>query len=402
MSGWPSAIMSTRVTASRTHARSRVKLLGLHPGWLCIAAAMALSLVGASAIALSSPESATRQLVFLGLGVFAALLVAIPHPRHLRRIAWPFYILVLGMLVLLLLPGIPDWLVRPRNGARRWISLVVTDLQPSELAKIGFILVLALYLRFRRSHRSLKGLVPVLLLALVPMALVLKEPDLGTAMLFLPTLFAVLVVAGARWRDLGMIMLLGLLGAACMAPMLRPHQVARIKALAAQVQGDTRYEDDIGYQGARSMTLIGSGGLHGHEEYEAAMLLKWNHLPERHNDMIFTVICTRWGALGAILVWGLYGLLAVGGLLTAGFSRDPYGKLVAVGITTIILAQMVVNSGMTLGLLPITGMTLPFVSYGGSSLVVTWIMVGLLVGIARHPGASAWGNDFEFDGRGRS
>jgi len=363
---------------------------------------MALSLVGASAIALSSPESATRQLLFLGLGVLAALLVALPHARHLRRVAWPFYVLVLAMLVFLLLPGVPEWLVRPRNGARRWISLVVTDLQPSELAKIGFILVLALYLRFRRSHRSLKGLVPVLLLALAPMVLVLMEPDLGTAMLFLPTLFAVLVVAGARWRDLGMIMLLGLLGAACMAPLLRPHQVARIKALIAQVQSDTRYEHDIGYQGARSMTLIGSGGLHGHEEYEAAMLLRWNHLPERHNDMIFTVICTRWGAVGAGLVWSLYGLLAIGGLMTAGFSRDPYGKLVAVGITTIILAQMVVNSGMTLGLLPITGMTLPFVSYGGSSLVVTWIMVGLLVGIARNPGKATWGDSFEFSGRGRS
>ena len=402
MSGWSSAIRSPRVTSSRTSSRGKVRLLGLHPGWLCIAAAMALSLVGASAIALSSPESATRQLLFLGLGVLAALLVALPHPRHLRRVAWPFYVLVLAMLVFLLLPGVPDWLVRPRNGARRWISLVVTDLQPSELAKIGFILVLALYLRFRRSHRSLKGLVPVLLLALAPMVLVLMEPDLGTAMLFLPTLFAVLVVAGARWRDLGMIMLMGLLGAACMAPLLRPHQVARIKALIAQVQSDTRYEHDIGYQGARSMTLIGSGGLHGHEEYEAAMLLKWNHLPERHNDMIFTVICTRWGAVGAVMVWGLYGLLAIGGLMTAGFSRDPYGKLVAVGITTIILAQMVVNSGMTLGLLPITGMTLPFVSYGGSSLVVTWIMVGLLVGIARNPGKSTWGDSFEFSGRGRS
>ena len=130
------------------------------------------------------------------------------------------------------------------------------------------------------------------------------------------------------------------------------------------------------------------------------MLLRWNHMPERHNDMIFTVICTRWGMVGAVVVWGLYGLFAIGGLWTAAICRDPFGRLVAIGITTIIMAQMVVNAGMTLGLFPITGMTLPFVSYGGSSLVVTWLMVGLLVGIARHRGAMFWKESFEFDGSG--
>jgi cell division protein FtsW (lipid II flippase) len=130
------------------------------------------------------------------------------------------------------------------------------------------------------------------------------------------------------------------------------------------------------------------------------MLLRWNHLPERHNDMIFTVICTRWGVVGAIGVWGLYLLFAIGGLLTAAMCRDPFGRLVAVGITTIILAQMAVNAGMTLGLFPITGMTLPFVSYGGSSLVVTWMMVGLMVGIARHRGGMNWREPFDFDKRG--
>lgn len=400
MSGWTSNITAPRILASHASARGRVRIMGAHPGWLCVIAAAALSLVGASAIGLSSSSSATRQLMFLGLGVFAAALTALPHQRQWRRFAWPGYLVVLALLVFLLVPGVPEALVRPRNGARRWISLGVTDLQPSELAKIAFILVLALQLRYRRSHRTLKGLLPVLALALVPMALVLLEPDLGTALLFLPTLLAVLIVAGARWRDLGIVILLGLAGAAAMAPMLRPHQVDRIKALAAQIQGDPRYEDDIGYQGARSMTLIGSGGLEGHDEHQAAMLLRWNHLPERHNDMIFTVICTRWGVFGAIGVWALYLLFAIGGLLTAAMCRDPFGRLIAVGITTIILAQMAVNAGMTLGLFPITGMTLPFVSYGGSSLVVTWMMVGIMVGIARHRGGMNWREPFDFDSRG--
>ena len=399
MSGRMSGITAPRILASHEATRGRTRLLGLHPGWLCVVSALALSLLGASAISLSVPSAAQRQLFFLGLGVLAAVLAACPPPRQLRRLAVPFYLFTLGLLILLLVPGIPDAIVRPRNGARRWISLVVTDLQPSELAKIAFILILALQLRYRRSHRTFLGLLPVLVSALVPMALVLLEPDLGTALLFLPTMFAVLIVAGARWRDLGLVVLLGVMAAGAMAPMLRPHQVARIKALVAQVQGDDRYEHDIGYQGARSMTLIGSGGLHGHDEHQASMLLRWNHLPERHNDMIFTVICTRWGVTGAVIVWGLYGLFAVGGLWTAAMCRDPFGRLVAIGITTIILAQMVVNAGMTLGLFPITGMTLPFVSYGGSSLVVTWLMVGLLVGIARHRGAMFWKESFEFDGQ---
>ena len=123
---------------------------------------------------------------------------------------------------------------------------------------------------------------------------------------------AVLLVAGARIADLAKIILLGLVLAGAMVPMLRPHQRARIMALSAQVQGDTRYEHGIGYQGARSMTLVGAGGLEGHDAHHASMLLRYNHLPERHNDMIFTVICTRWGVWGALLTWGLYLVFMIG------------------------------------------------------------------------------------------
>lgn len=397
----PGPISVPRMRTRSAGARGSFRFLRLHPGWLCIGSALALTLLGSMSIALSHPELAIKHSIFLGIGLVAAALVAWPHPEFLRRIAWPFMIFVLALLLLLLLPVVPESIVRPRNGARRWISLVVTDLQPSELAKIGFILVLATALRFRRSHRSLRGLLPTLALAVVPMVLILMEPDLGTAMLFLPTLLAVLIVAGARYRDLFTIMLLGMIAAGAMAPLLRPHQRARIMALVAQVQGDSRYENDIGYQGARSMTLVGAGGLEGHDANHASMLLRWNHLPERHNDMIFTVICTRWGVLGALATWGLYILMAIGGFLTAMLSRDPFQRLVAVGITVMIMAQMVINSGMALGLLPITGMTLPFVSYGGSSLVVNWIMVGLLVGIARRPSRLLWRESFDFaPGRG--
>ena len=173
-------------------------------------------------------------------------------------------------------------------------------------------------------------------------------------------------------------------------------------ALVAQVQGDNRYENDIGYQGARSMTLEGAGGLKGHDADHASMLLRYNHLPERHNDMIFTVICTRWGVFGALATWGAYLSFMLGGFLVALRSTDPFGRLVAVGISVMLMTQMLINSGMSLGIFPITGMTLPFVSYGGSSLVVNWIMVGLLLGISCRPPRMMWRESFHFQSESNS
>jgi cell division protein FtsW (lipid II flippase) len=286
--------------------------------------------------------------------------------------------------------------VRPRNGARRWINLIITDFQPSELAKVAVVLSIASWLRFRQNHRRLRGLIPPLLIALVPMGLVLLEPDLGTALLFLPTAIAMLIAAGARLRDLLVVGLLGMLGTAAMAPMLRPHQRDRILAMWAQVRGDTSYVDDIGYQGQRAMTLVGAGGLSGHGGHEAARLLHWNHLPEEHNDMVFAVIITRWGLLGGLVIWALFGVMAVGGLLVAARCREGFSRLVAVGATAFLLTQMVVNTGMTIGVMPITGMTLPFVSAGGSSLVAVWLLVGMILNVGLRPPGRLWRESFEF------
>ncbi|HJO15460.1 MAG TPA: FtsW/RodA/SpoVE family cell cycle protein, partial [Phycisphaerales bacterium] len=209
------------------------------PAWLCVMAAIGLSIIGLLAIGTTRPELVPKQVVLLGMGIVAAGLVTLPSHRLLQWISWPMLGVVALLLVFLLVPGVPDMVVRPRNGARRWINVIVMDFQPSELAKVAVVLVLATWLRFRSHHRRLRGLLPPLLIALIPMGLVLLEPDLGTAMLFLPTTLAVLVAAGARWRDMATIALLGLLGAAAMVPMLRPHQRDRIEAMWAQIQGDT-------------------------------------------------------------------------------------------------------------------------------------------------------------------
>ncbi len=394
--------------ASRRPARARgaqrAAPLVRSAGWLCVAVAAALSVLGVIAIEgvprPGEPSYALRHLVHLGVGVVAAALVAVPPYRFAQRASYPLLAGVIVLLVFVLIPWVPEAVVRPRNGARRWINLLVTDFQPSELAKIAYVLALASYLRYRSNFRRLGGLVLPFCITLVPMGLVLVEPDLGTSLLFLPTLFAMLAAAGARLRHLALVLIVGAVVAPATYPVLQPHQKDRIKAMIAQVSGDPRYTNDIGFQGDRAMTLAGAGGLLGEGRERAAALVTHNRLPEEHNDMIFAVIACRWGLAGTMAVWAAFLLLAGGGLLVAAQCKDPFGRLVPVGIVAVLFSQMTINSGMTIGLLPITGMTLPFVSYGGSSLVSAWIMIGLLLNIAVRRRRYLAPEAFEFDDEG--
>jgi cell division protein FtsW (lipid II flippase) len=383
----------------RTNVRAlhQPRILLVNPGWLCIGAALLLSIFGVVTIRTTEPGYALRQIAFICVGMIAAAIVTLPHHRWIQRLSYPLMMLVLAMLVFVKMPMVPEFIVRPRNGARRWINLGFTDFQPSEIAKIAYVLCLATYLRFRDHYRSLPGLLMLLVLTFIPLGLVLIEPDLGTSLLFLPTLFAMLVAAGARIWHIVIIIVAGLSLAPMTYPVLRQHQRDRIDAMIAQVKGDARYAKDIGYQGARAMTLAGAGGLFGVGKAQASDLLKFNHLPEDHNDMVFAVVCCRFGFVGALATWGLFGLFALGGLLTAGVCKDPFGRLVCVGIVAVLFAQMVINTGMNIGLLPITGMTLPFVSYGGSSMVTTWVMAGLILNIAMRRSKYMARQSFEFD-----
>jgi cell division protein FtsW (lipid II flippase) len=372
--------MSLRTRTTRQLHLSRTRTV--HYGWIIVIAAVSLTLLGIEAIDTTRPNTAMRQLVLGIVGfVFAFVITFVPQKR-LRQSSWWLYVGGLLLLIFLLIPGVPDFIVHPRNGARRWINLRVTDFQPSELVKVAFVLALASHLRFKEHYRRFSGLLVALCVALPPMFLILVEPDLGTAMLFIPSLIAMLIAAGAKYRHLIAIALLAIVAAGSMYPILEPHQKDRIQALIAQVQGDDRFEQTIGYQGARAMTLIGAGKISGVGKEEARELLRANHLPEEHNDMVFAVISLRWGLFGALGTWALYLLLGIGGLGASLGCKDPFPRLVAVGLTTMILSQMVINTAMTIGLAPITGLTLPFISAGGSSLVVAWLMAGILFGIA--------------------
>ncbi len=383
----PRAVPFGRATTpAELHERVRsIHQRGLrfyNPGWLCVVAALGLSLLGVMAISTTESSYATKHLVHLGLGLLAAGVAATPNMRWMQHFAYPMFGLSLLLLVFVLIPFVPEEIVRPRNNARRWINLVVFDLQPSELAKIAYVLALACYFKRHRNYRTLRGLVPLLAVTFVPMALIVIEPDLGTSMVFLPTMFAMLIVAGGKIRHVLLIIVLGLALAPAMYPLLKPHQKDRIKAMIAQSTGDERYVQDIGFQGDRAIMLVGSGGVFGNGRQHAADLVHFNQLPEEHNDMIFAVVSCRWGIFGALVTWGLYGLFALGGLLTAASCKDAFGRLVPVGLVVLVTTQMIVNTGMTIGILPVTGMTLPFVSAGGSSLLTSWLMVGVLLGIA--------------------
>jgi len=389
-----------------------------HTGWPVAAAMLALMAFGVLAIhAAERADSslrvlAARQIVYCVLGLVAfGVFAAVPYARF-GRAAYPLFAVSLGLLVLVFfLPAV-------RN-SHRWIDLKVVRVQPSELAKLSFVLMLAWYLRYRENYRRLSGLLVPLALTLVPMLLVLREPDLGTSLLFLPGLFFMLFLAGAKWRHL--LAALGVAAALILLPVpravpdagedaarrrslaygsvhvggreyvltaaplavMQPHQVRRIDGWLHQ--SDPRVAADEGYQLRQAKMILGSGRWTGQGDWsDADACLRM--LPDDHTDFVFSVIGGQWGFAGAAAVLALYAVIFLCGLEIATATYDPFARLLAGGVLAILFAQVLINVGMSLGLMPITGMTLPLVSYGGSSLLTNCAALGLLVNVgARRP-----------------
>ena len=387
------------------YRRPRDRVDPFNVSWICIFAALILSALGVYTIdAAMNPAGggelaaeAEKQLMYLAAAILAGAVAVIPHYRRVVRWAIPAMAVSVAMLVFLLLPGVPSSIVRPINGARSWITLPKFNLQPSELAKIAFVLVVARHLRYRTEHRRFPGLVPPALIAFVPIGLIMLQPDLGTATLFVPALFAMLVAAGARLRHLIIVVLIAAMAAPAAYPMLRPHQKARIAALVSQIQGEREGEQTINYQSFTAQNVIGSGGVTGNTDPHTRVLLHYNRLPARHNDMIYSVAVTRFGLLGGLGILGLYIAWIGGALLAAAQSKDPFGRLVIVGLAAFIAAQTVINIGMNLGLVPIIGITLPFLSAGGSSLLTVWLMTGLIFNISMRRPMPPYRQSFEYD-----
>ena len=373
----PRSLRRERASATRTPAR-----MWANWAWLPVAAALGLSLLGIAAIGTTEAGLARRQLGYLIVGLVLATAVGAQHWKDMRRWAWVLLAVNLAALVFVLLPWVPESVVRPRNGARRWINVGSVDMQPSELVKLTWVLAMAAWMQAAPSVRRLSGVAAAIAVTLVPVGLIAMQPDLDSALLFLPCLGVMLVAAGARIKHLAVIAALGLALAPLSYPFLKPHQRDRIQAMVAQVTGDTRVNDGIGFQGSRAITLAASGGVAGLGRDEASTLIRFNRLPEEHNDMIFVVIACRWGLLGGLAVWVLGAAYAFGAYMVASRAGTAFGRLAAVGIGSMVFLQLSVNTAMTIGLLPVSGMTLPFVSSGGSSLVCLWMTTAVLFAIA--------------------
>jgi len=383
---------------------SRAKWVLLNFGWLSFAAAFALSLLGVYAIDIATrPEDASglsstahRQLIFVGVGIVVAGIVCVPHYRLIGFLRWPLALLTIGLLIFLLLPFIPSSIVTPRNGTRGWIDLGPMDFQPSEVAKVVFVIMLAWHMRYRRSHRKFLGLVGPGLIAFVPIGLIMLQPDFGTAMMIVPALGAIVIAAGAKLRHIAVIALVAALAAPASYPFLKPYQKERVVGLIRQIQGSQEGADDINYQSYTAQKVMGSGLAKGNADDHARALIRYNRLPEAHNDMVYSVLVTRFGFWGGVGILGIYLAWLLGALGVAAVCADPFGRLLAVGLAALIAAQTIVNVGMNVGLVPIVGITLPFLSYGGSSIVAVWLTTGLVLGVGLRRSSQSYRPSFEY------
>ena len=366
-------------------------------GWSIVVVVLILCLVGLSCIFAAEvgaahgqstvPKNTIKQAVYILVGLLAMGLVFSMNYRHFGRYANPIFAVMLGLLVLLVLARLVplDPLIPKIRGACRWIRLPGFQFQPSEFMKIAFVMAMARYLRYRRNYRTFRGLVGPFALTLLPMFLILLEPDLGTVILLLPVLFAMLFAAGAKKKHLLVIMLLG---AAAMPAfyftVMQDYQKRRLLVLLRQSDDDPRWLMNEGYQLQHSKIALGSGGLWG-ETFREGLLagpyVRHRFLPDRHNDFIFSMIGHQWGMAGCLVVLGCYAWLVVVGLEIAARTPDPFGRLLAVGMAVMIAAQALVNIGMTMGLMPITGLTLPFVSFGGSSLLTSFLAAAIFINV---------------------
>jgi cell division protein FtsW (lipid II flippase) len=320
-----------------------------------------------------------QQVVWTTLAAMAAGIVAIPNYRSLYRWSYP----LLGGAILCL---VAVYFFPPVNGARRWIRLGAIGFQPSEFAKLAFILGIARYLMKDTIHRCWTNLAAALAVTLVPVVLILREPDLGTSLLFLPVLFGMLFAAGARWRDLGILTLFGLVAAVLLWTQMSREQQSRVTSLFSQAGPNDRLSSDT-YQLHQGKQVAALGGVWGSLAGGGKLdELEGFHLPEAQGDFVFSVVVERIGLAGAFLLLSIYAILVWQGLATALAVREPFGRLIAIGISLLIAVQTLVNAGMAVGLLPVTGVSLPLVSYGGSGLVTYGLAIGLLINVAIRPG----------------
>ena len=320
-----------------------------------------------------------RQSLYGVAGVVIMLVVSRIDYSRLREFRNAIYGGLIGSVVLVFLLGVAA------RGSKRWIELPFFRFQPSELGKVLLILALSGLVVDRARHLGSRDTTSrAMLYALLPAMLVIAQPDLGSGLVYLAIAVAVLFVAGTKWTHFAALAGLGAVAVALVlvaAPamgvtVLKPYQVDRLTAFV----NPSNDPQEQGYQLQQSMTAIGSGQKTGRGA-DGATQTKLDFLPEHHTDFIFSVVGEQFGFLGALVVLSLYALLLWRTLRILTMAKNLYGALIAGGIAAMLMFQIFVNVGMTIGIMPITGVPLPLMSYGGSSVLVTFLAVGLLQAI---------------------
>ncbi|HEX8856003.1 MAG TPA: rod shape-determining protein RodA [Thermoleophilaceae bacterium] len=317
-----------------------------------------------------------RQSLYAGVGLLLMFVIANFDYSRLREWRIGIYTTMIASIVIVFA------LAGATRGSKRWISFPFFNFQPSELGKLLLILALAGFLVDRTRRMSDRDTTRrIMLLALLPAILVIAQPDLGSGLVYITIACALLFVAGTKWTHFAV---LGFLGAAAVTIVLVAAPAAGVHVLKDyQVQRLTAFINpshdprDQGYQLNQSITAIGSGEKTGRGP-EGATQTKLDFIPEHHTDFIFSVVGEEFGFVGCAFVLSLYALLIWRGLRILTTSKNLYGSLLAGGILAMIMFQLFVNVGMTLGIMPITGVPLPLMSYGGSSVLVTLLCLGVL------------------------
>lgn len=371
---------------------------------LLISAAV-LTALGLASVRAWGEEEGAKQGVFLLFGLAAMFAVQSISYRDLMiasPVLFGLSLLLVGYTVAGRFTSVP--LVRPVNGAYAWIIFGPVSLQPAELTKISLVLLMAWIVR-DEAHRQKPLMVMVKLLGLFALAagLILQQPDLGTVMTMLPPVLAVMFLAGVKKRHFAGLLLLGLMaapvlwfsgtcsvrgpecplcphmrGLSRLPQFVKHYQRARVEAM---VSTDARVLQDAGYQQERAMEALGSGGLMGKG---IGNIPAGRAVPEAHTDMIIALVGEQFGLMGVAIVLLAYGLLIATAVTIAGGVRDLAGQALLVGVTALLVGQAMLNLGVAMRLLPVTGVTLPFVSYGGSSLMASFAAIGLIANVARN------------------
>jgi len=337
----------------------------------------ALALGGIGVLAIYAAEADYRQLYAINqglgfaVGFVGAVVLALLDYRWLGRHLRLVYGAIIVMLVAVLLLGVTV------NGSQSWLSVGPVDVQPSEFAKPLAIVVLAGYAAHSSFAYNMTFIKSIALLA-VPILLVLAQPDLGTALVFAAIFVAVVYVGGARWYQLAALFLSGCVAVylAIRFRILEDYQIARLTSFL-----DPQSDPQVSYQVENSKMAIGSGGFTGKGINSSGTLGDLGYLPEDRTDFIFANLAEKVGFVGAMLVLVVFFVLVWRVLHAASISRDRFGVLIAVGVATMLTFHALINIGMAMGMMPVTGLPLPFVSYGRSNLLVSMMSVGLVQSI---------------------